>query len=197
MSYGRNVTFVGLAFGILCTLGCSDSSLIRSDFATTYACPSNKVEVQPTPEDPDAYRVTGCGFDFRYDCGETLVPDGYGHVQNARECGARQRMEYEATDGTAHGAWFGDEIRSNDAMSVEAVLASAAHDLPCDRASLKVVGTDEHGFGNVVDGCGQRITYQITDVGDQPTPSLTAPVRRHKYIVVGRLALSGPKDPPR
>ena len=120
------------------------------------------------------------------------MPDGNGGYQNVRDCNARQRMEYEATDGTSHSAWFDDEIRSKDATSVEAVLASAAHDLPCDRASLKVIGTDEHGFGNVVEGCGQRITYQISEVGDQPTAGPTGPVRKHKYIVIGRMPLSAP-----
>ncbi len=104
-------------------------------------------------------------------------------------------MEYEATDGTSHGAWFSDEIQSKFASAVEAALASAAHDLPCDRASLKVIGTDAHGFGNVVDGCGQRITYQISDVGAQPAPGPTGPVRKHESTSSSvRMSLSAPSS---
>lgn len=174
------------------TGGCaSDESLVRSDFARSYACPESQIQLAGIPG-AYPYRATGCGYSLEYECEDVPYTDTTGQSYAARSCGARQLLEYEATDGTSHSAWFDEETRSNDPKSVEAALASAAHDLPCDRASLKVVATDAHGFGNVVEGCGQRITYQISDVGEQPAKGTRGPVRKHKYIVVGRVPLSVP-----
>ncbi|HEY6464121.1 MAG TPA: hypothetical protein VIY73_28325 [Polyangiaceae bacterium] len=190
------VALVVVAVGAALTVGCaSDESLIRSDFARSTSCPASQILVAGNPGGDYPYRATGCGYSLQYECEDVPYTRTNGHSYPARSCGARQLLEYEATDGTSHSAWFDEETHANDAMSVEAVLASAAHDLPCDRASLKVLGTDAHGFGNVVEGCGQRVTYQISDVGEQPAPGLRGPVRKHKYIVVGRMPLSTPASP--
>ena len=175
--------------------GCaSDASLIRSDFSASFQCPANQIDVRPA-DHRDAYRATGCGFDIHYNCASTPVPDGNGGYQDARSCGARQRMEYQATDGTSHETWFDDEVHSSDRMSIEAALASATHDIPCDRASLKVIATDDHGFANDVAGCGQRVRYQISEVGAQPAPGPIGPVRKHKYILIDRYPLTAPPAP--
>lgn len=84
-------------------------------------CPANQIDVRPA-EHRDSYRATGCGFDLHYNCDATPVPDGNGGYQGERSCGARQRMQYEATDGTSHETWFDDEVHSSDRTSVEAVL---------------------------------------------------------------------------
>ena len=196
MGTTRRTRLLAIALPWLCG-GCSYTSLIRDDVAKNYTCAANQVQVSLMQEHADRYRVTGCGFDLNYDCSVTTVADGNGGYSDVRQCNARQRMEYEATDGTKHSAWFGDEITSKDAMARETALASAAHDIPCDRASLKIMGDDVHGFANIVDGCGQRITYQITEVGDQPATTPIGPVRGHKYIVVNRMPLSGAASPVR
>jgi hypothetical protein len=60
---------------------------------------------------------------------------------------------FEATDGTRYGS-------SNPmANSLEAAIASGAHDLPCERASIVVVEAQHLPEHYVLEGCGQRVTY--------------------------------------
>lgn len=169
--------------------GCVKSRplLVRNAFASSYWCPVNQIEVHPEPGSDRLYHVVGCGLEVTYDCGDAGDPQG---------CQARERVEFQATDGTAHGGWQEEEMASNHGMSREAALASAAHDLPCDRASLQILGADANGFPNVLEGCGQRVTYQITDVTDQATTSPSEPVKKHKYVVINRLTLAPPPAPP-
>jgi len=50
-----------------------------------------------------------------------------------------------------------------------AAIASASRDLPCDRPLIKVVARDKYYTGGesylvvptVLEGCGQRVTYQV------------------------------------
>ncbi|HEX8791480.1 MAG TPA: hypothetical protein VF765_11060 [Polyangiaceae bacterium] len=174
---------------LLVSAGCVQSRplLVRNEFAASYWCPVNQIEVRPEPGSEGRYHVTGCGLEVTYDCsaaGET------------GPCQARLRVEYEATDGTSHGAWLEEEVASNNSMARDAALASAAHDLPCDRASIQVVGADPNGFANIVEGCGQRVTYQIADVAGEPTASPSEPVKKHKYVVLTRTPLAAPPAPP-
>jgi hypothetical protein len=148
------------------------------------------------PARPSGFRATGCGFDVDYECVDTTETDGSGRYWQQRACNPRQRLEYEATDGTKHGGFFGEEIKANNPGAREAALASAAHDIPCDKGSLKIVGDDPHGFANIVDGCGQRFTYQITEVGEQPAWTPTGSVRAHRYVLVNRMPLAAGGAPP-
>jgi hypothetical protein len=171
-----------------CAAGCVNSwpLLARNAFASSYWCPVNQIEVRPEPGSAQILHVAGCGVEVTYDCGGT---------GGSKQCQARESVEYEATDGTTHGASLAEETSSNGAMSREAATASAAHDLPCDRASVHIVGNDAHGFANVLDGCGQRVTYQIADVGDQATGGHAGPVRKHKYVVLTRQTFPAPVAP--
>jgi len=181
--------FAVLPLLLLPSTGCVHSRplLVRNAFAESYWCPVNQIEVRPEPGSERLYRVTGCGLEVTYDCGGT---------PGSQECQARQRTEYEATDGTAHGAWLNEDPNANTAMSREAAIASGAHDVPCDRASLRVVGNDPNGVANVIEGCGQRVTYQVVDVADQPTATPSEPVKKHKYVVIRRAPLAAPPAPP-
>lgn len=182
---------LGLAFLppiLLVSAGCVKSRplLVRNAFAASYWCPVNQIEVRPEPGSEGRYHVTGCGQEVTYDCSAGGDPG---------DCRARIRVEYEATDGTSHGASQEEEAASNNAMAREAALASGARDLPCDRASIQIVGGDPSGFANVVEGCGQRVTYQIADVAADPaTPSEA--VKKRKYVVLTRSALAAPPAPP-
>jgi hypothetical protein len=180
---------IALSLLLLPSAGCVKSRplVVRNAFASSYWCPVNQIEVHAEPGSDRLYHVTGCGLEITYDCGDT---------GDARACEARERIEFEATDGTSRGGWQEEETTSNHGMSREAALASAAHDLPCDRASLHILGADEKGFPNVVEGCGQRVTYQIADVDDQPATSPSAPVKKHKYVVINRLTLAPPPAAP-
>ncbi len=183
---------LGLAFLppiLLVSAGCVKSRplLVRNAFAASYWCPVNQIEVRPEPGSEDRYHVTGCGQEVTYDCNAGGAPG---------DCKARVRVEYEATDGTSHGAWQEEEAASNNAMAREAAIASAAHDLPCDRASIQIVGGDPNGFANVVEGCGQRVTYQIADVAPEATATPTDAVKKRKYVVLTRSALAAPPPPP-
>ncbi|HEY3802806.1 MAG TPA: hypothetical protein VGL61_09350 [Kofleriaceae bacterium] len=67
---------------------------------------------------------------------------------------------------------------------------------PCDRTSLKIIATDDHGFTNDVAGCGQHVRHQISEVGAQPAPGPIGPVRKHKYILIDRYPLTAPPASP-
>jgi len=72
-------------------------------------------------------------------------------------CGSTS-MCFQATDGTLHGVRYHNAPSAN-AAGDDAAIASAAHDIPCDRASISVVwesAADEY----VLEGCGQRVTYR-------------------------------------
>ena len=174
---------------LLPSAGCVHSwpLVVRNAFADTYWCPVNQIEVHSEPGSDRLYRVAGCGLEVTYDCGDAAGP---------KECQERQRAEYEATDGTTHGAWLNEDPNANTTTSREAAIASAAHDLPCDRASVRVVGNDPNGLANVIDGCGQRVTYQIADVADETAASPSGPVKKHKYVLIRRLPFATPPAPP-
>lgn len=168
--------------------GCakSPSLVARNAFASSYWCPVNQIEVRAEPGSAGLYRVTGCGLVVDYDCSGTA---------DSTDCHARVRVEYEATDGTSHGAWLQQEASSNNATAREAAVASAAHDLSCAPGSLQVVASDQNGFPNVVDGCGQRVTYQVADAAEQPTATPSEPVKKHKYVVLSRQSFAAPSAP--
>jgi hypothetical protein len=173
---------------LLPSAGCVHSRplLVRNAFADSYWCPVNQIDVRAEPGNDRLYHVAGCGLEVTYDCGGTA---------GSTECQARQRVEYEATDGTSHGAWLNEDSNANTTMSREAAIASAAHDLPCDRASVQVVANDPNGLANIIEGCGQRVTYQVVDAAEQPTETPSGPVKKHKYALIRRLPFATPPAP--
>src|SRR5579871_3597292 len=78
----------------------SRTMLARNAFASSYWCPVNQIEVRPEPGSDRYLRASGCGHEALYDCGT-------GGDSNA--CQARQHVDFEATDGTTHGAWLDEE----------------------------------------------------------------------------------------
>jgi TonB C terminal len=70
-------------------------------------------------------------------------------------------ITFEATTGRVY------QEGSDPAGS--AAIASASHDLPCDRPLIRVVSRDKYYTGGesylvvptVLEGCGQRVTYQV------------------------------------
>jgi hypothetical protein len=69
----------------------------------------------------------------------------------------------------------------------EAAILSAAHDLPCSRASITIVSKEAIGVPTVLDGCGQRVTYHV-DAYDFVTPAGNRSVFGYRFTVVSRMA---------
>jgi hypothetical protein len=168
--------------------GCASvTSVARDTFLKSYTCPSGQLTVSPI-EDGSFVRVVGCGHDEEYACQAGLVARNVdGQVnQGDPHCALRPRSAYEATDGSIHEAW-------GDAAQRDAAIASAIHDLPCQRASI--VAIDEL----TLEGCGQRVTYRtaaqeipwlgaVSWLATPPGhPRITAGSR---YTLVGRIPIS-------
>jgi hypothetical protein len=84
---------------------------------------------------------------------------------------------FEATDGGRYGS-------SNPMNAEEAVLASAAHDLPCERSSIVVVEAQHLPEHYVLRGCGQSVTYDsVTVEGDSDVVV--------RFKLVGRIPIPG------
>jgi hypothetical protein len=123
----------------------------------------------------------------------SLLGGCYSQAQMARLCDEGSatgqacfqgtHRQFTATDGTVHDALgaMGDAAR-------DAALSSAAHDLPCARASITVVSADSEGLPTVFDGCGQRVTYHI-DPYEFVTPAGNRSVFGRRYTVVARIAI--------
>ena len=103
---------------------------------------------------------------------------------------------YQATDGYL--------FQDTADPSYEAAVASAAHDLPCDRASILVVqrasfGVSPHEVQVVpiaLDGCGYRVTYQVvhsTETGERAARYMLA---SREAVPVVRRSTSVPAAPP-
>ncbi len=170
--------------------GCAPAypSIARDSFTTRYNCPNERLATRQLPSASDArYVVMGCGLAVTYSCAVAPVAffDGNGRVltQDRPTCGEAQRVAYESSDGVVREAWLADEEASSFAVSKEAAIASAAHDLSCASAAIRVVGNDDRGFVNILEGCGARITYQL--VGASPAVG-----GAHRYVAVSRISLS-------
>lgn len=108
-------------------------------------------------------------------------------------CGGGGHVIY-ASDGVPHGAEPARPAAKQFAAWESAAIASGAHDIPCDRGSVKelawlygkyvlIAGHDTTErlvpYAVVVEGCGQRLTYLCGD----------------RCILTSRLAV--PAAPPR
>jgi len=118
----------------------------------------------------DHYDVHGCGGGAVFECYDQIAYNEGGGSSKVRHCAvmaewgkvsaaevaAATTVQYEATDGSTRNA---PDERSTAAVTKETAIASATLDLPCDKP--KVVGTDEDGRANAVEGCNLRVTYEL------------------------------------
>ena len=111
-------------------------------------------------------------------------------------CEENGTFAVQATDGSVFTATSADAEAAR--VPEKAAIASAAHDIPCARASLRVVGHEP----TVVDGCGQRITYKEEEHALVPPPGYTvdADIKGYRDVMVSRVALPeaepAPAPPP-
>jgi hypothetical protein len=139
------------------TLGCATPvSVARAQFSKAYSCPDEQVTIQDARP---SVRATGCGRDATYYC----TTNEYRNSPSVIECSERQHITFEATDGSKYTSWADHEALLGEIRETakRAAMASAVHDLACPTASIAVVANDDHGFANILEGCGKRITYQI------------------------------------
>jgi len=92
-----------------------------------------------------------------------------------------------ATDGRT---WDGVDRDAQGDTARTAVLASAAHDIPCPLATVAIVDVlDSDTTSYVTEGCGSRLTY-----AEREKPVILpsgAPRWRITYLLIGRVALGG------
>jgi hypothetical protein len=173
---------VGLVVSLL---GCvaSVGSVARDTFLKSYTCPAGQLTVNPVQEAGVSFvQVVGCGHGEEYVCQAGHLSrniDGV-HVDDASptSCSPRERIAYEATDGSIHEAW-------GDAAQGGAAIASAVHDLPCPRASI--VAIDDL----TLEGCGQRVTYRAVAQNIATPPGHQRITDGRRYTLVGRIPISG------
>jgi hypothetical protein len=190
----RRLTWLGVV--ALLVGGCASySSLAHDQFGAKYSCLSDQVTVGPPAEMPSNYTVidaTGCGYETKYRCFHSA---GLGRADESR-CEEENRLSYEGTDGSPHPTWENDPSvgHTDEPARKAAALASAAHDLPCEPGSIVAVGND------VLEGCGQRVSYRVVDYAIAPVPGRVQPVKGRRYTLVGRIPISGataiPSAPP-
>jgi hypothetical protein len=96
-------------------------------------------------------------------------------------------VAYEATDGSVYESWNwrGNYFEAH----VAAVVASAVHDLGCDRSSVR---PDYMGIGygseDSLEGCGERVIYQFEDFTPTAQPGRVAQVKTgFRCVLVKRL----------
>jgi hypothetical protein len=186
---------VGLGLVAWFAGGCGTAEWIaRDEFGAKYSCPKEQVYVrqqiaattekgQPLPGFSDLV-VGGCGVQSRYRCHNADA--GRGGTRNV--CLERIRMGIQATDGSVSMAIQGDPDASS--ATDRAAIASAAHDLSCDRTSIRVVAREP----TVVEGCGQQLTYKEEEHDLTPPPGYEADanVKGYRDVLVSRGAVPLP-----
>ncbi len=162
--------------------GCATSSVYvaRTQFAADYSCDRQGVVVDPAEDDQqsDTHVDHGCGANAEYVCIHPQVEVDAALVTFA--CSLRPRVGIEATDGSLAEEWQGN----GHSAERQAALASAAHDLPCDRSALQLVGD------NIVDGCGQRVTYQLVSQSLATPPGHFRITVCRRETLIGRIAVA-------
>ena len=189
---------VALAAGLLA--GCATNEWVARDaFGDKYSCPADRVTVrkevpattpdgQPLPGFTDL-AVGGCGVESKYLCHNSAA--GTGSTKNV--CVENLRFGIQASDGSVVIATTGGPDAAG--APEKAALASAAHDIPCARASLQVVGREPM----VIDGCGQRLMYREEEHDLVPPPGYTldGDIKGYREVLISRtpLADAGPPQP--
>jgi hypothetical protein len=152
----------------------------------------------------DYYDVHGCGAGAVFECSDQMDYREDGSSRRARHCGAiaswgatsaaaaaaATGVVFEATDGSSRNA-PGEETTS---IANKTAIASAAHDLPCDPASIQVVGNDASGRANAAEGCGLRATYDILPFTPDD-PVRTGAASGLRYKLTARASVGGGPQP--
>lgn len=178
----------------LLSTGCSKASIARSQFSARYSCPSSQLTLAEGTEDGDQQTpidVEGCGHKAAYMCTIRQWEDGSG----GDVCVERHRVIITATDGSTYSAWgdFRALIDELPAAITKAAIASAAHDIPCLAGQITVIGKGAHGWPNMLQGCGQRITYQFNEGSGPAQPGgPVQPTYPVGFVVSARLPVAGP-----
>ena len=156
---------LGLFAAALGAVGCVSMSAKATDvFEASRKCneatATLRTDLSQDKAPYEVYEVSGCGTKALYQCVST-----YAHrASPTAECSEMSAHAFEATDGSVrNGAlspWHFDGPAQEDAL-----LASAVRDLPCDRGAITRLGKpsgDNLAEGNMLEGCGQRVTYKWT-----------------------------------
>ncbi len=181
--------FLGLMATVF--VGCYPSAVpvAQTRFASQYACPKEQLTIRGVGLEWENFLdVVGCGHEAQYYCPYTSRDLGQ-HF--GRYCDPRDRTAYQATDGTLHEGWgsVGDRVVGPldpevEAARREAAVASAAHDIPCDRAALTAVDSE------IVEGCGQRVTYRTVPEVIATPPGHFQIKEGYRFTLVGRIPTS-------
>jgi hypothetical protein len=173
----RAARWLGAVLALSVVPGCGLGAAAKGDFAAKYACPTSQLAVR---EDRGFQVVTGCGRESRYICASE---------ENGSEvlCSESVWIVYEASDGTHRETW----ADGDPALANETALATAAHDLSCPRSSVALAGGSMliGGETKIIDGCGQRLTYQTVRYEVPPDPHRAGQVQGRRFMLTGRLAL--------
>jgi len=188
-----------IAIGVL--VGCATRQWVARDaFGDKYSCPADQVTVrgeqqattpsgQPIPDTTDL-SVGGCGLEAKYRCRNAAA--GHGGTNNV--CVENGRFGIQATDGSVYMATPSDSEAAH--VPEKAAMASASRDIPCARASLRIVGHEP----TVVEGCGQRLTYQEEERDLVPPAGYTvdSDIKGYREVLVSRVNLpdAGPAPEP-
>jgi hypothetical protein len=181
----------GIALSAWLLGGCATSEWVARDaFGDKYSCPADQVTVrrvspstsvkgEPMPGFTDL-SVGGCGLEAKYRCHNANADRG--GTKNV--CVENVRFGIQATDGSVTMA-MPDDPDAPEAP-VRAAIASAAHDIPCPRESLRLVMREP----TTVEGCGQRLTYKEEEHALTPPPGYTldADVKGYRAVLVSRSA---------
>jgi hypothetical protein len=170
--------FVGLGLVASSLLaGCAEQTFASSAFQIAYACPAEQVNAHPAGYRSQNYTpitVTGCGYKAEYEC--TLMSGYLFSTADDAACTERGRVIFESTDGSAHPAWRDKP----DKASNLAALASAAHDLPCEPSSIRLLAS------TVLEGCGQRVVYRVVDYEPAVPPGRVRQALGRRYLMLER-----------
>ncbi len=187
----------GLALLAWLLAGCASADWTARDrFGSEYSCPNDQVNVvrKAAPTDGQGQRlpgteffVAGCGAQARYVCHTSSADSG----GNTTVCVERVLFALAATDGEVFTAMNDDP--QGPQVAHQAAVVSAAHDIPCDVAAVRVVSDQP----TVVEGCGQRITYKEEEhaIPVPPGYEVEARMRGFREVVVGRVATIPPAPP--
>jgi hypothetical protein len=187
-----NGTRAGLGLAACLLAGCATSQWVARDaFGDKYSCPADQVTVRkevqattPWGQPIDGYTdlsVGGCGLEAKYRCHNAAA--GRGGTSNV--CEENGRFGIQATDGSVYMATSADAEAAR--VPEKAAIASAARDIPCARASIRVVGHEP----TAVEGCGQRITYKEEEHDLVPPPGYTidGDIKGYRDVIVSRVVL--------
>ncbi|MFI5297510.1 MAG: hypothetical protein ACHREM_05375 [Polyangiales bacterium] len=128
------------------------------------------------------YEAVGCGQDAQYSCRATSA----GQYSIGAACEPRERWGLRASDGKIYDAWGtlrGDGTDRPELADArrQALTASAAHDIPCDPASVSMID------GVTAEGCGQRVSYRMVDEVMPTAPGHLQITEGHRFVLIGRV----------